>query len=188
MTKGTKLSQDTFEKLIARASEIDAQGKALVDIERARQIAMDLGITPEAWNAAVREHSDAVAVAPAPPPRSENTVGLVRTGLVAVSGLVAGVLLSQVHGSALIPGALMVAASLELVRRNRHRGKMATVAEMTALWVAVPTGIFLDRRELLTDPLWFAMWSWIGCAAFMLLLPRLTRLSRLLTGREQPQS
>ena len=59
------LSRTEFDRLIARASKLDADGIGQLDLERARAIALEVGISPAAWDAALAERESAPVQAPA---------------------------------------------------------------------------------------------------------------------------
>jgi hypothetical protein len=68
------ISQAVFDQLLARAIELDDEGREGLDTARVRAIAQELGIAPSAWDAAVREFTQgSLASVPTPlasePPR-----------------------------------------------------------------------------------------------------------------------
>ena len=57
MTKSEEvISPDTLQRLVARAIELEEQGRESVTPARAREIAQELGISPVAWDAALLEY------------------------------------------------------------------------------------------------------------------------------------
>lgn len=178
MTKDVKLSQETFEKLIARASEIDAEGTQRIDLERARHIARELGITDEAWQAAVLERQAVVSAASEPEMTPDLrshlfwSIGLAALGWAVGAGMVASPL------SDLASGAAIVAGALAYVTWRWNRPVSWTLLRLLVFWVAVPVGIDVAAGELWTDPFWFAGWSMLACSVVALVIPRVIRRLR----------
>ena len=84
------LSESEAQRVLARAAEIDAQGGPSVPLERLRLAALEAGLTPAAFEAALAEVREA-RIAPLPPanpwPRLARYAGaIVGTGVVLVAG------------------------------------------------------------------------------------------------------
>src|SRR5687768_7763216 len=62
------LSEATLQQVLARAEELDERAGARISVKRAREIALELGVSPDSWEAALAEHQRASNAA-APPPR-----------------------------------------------------------------------------------------------------------------------
>lgn len=162
------LSQETLQRIIARAAELDERRRDRVNLATARDIARELGISEEAWDAAVLEHRRSKRSRPAP----NHRLTAVRTGFMAALGLVAGTA-SVSFGTAtddVAAGALLVAWSVLFAIRARRSKAPNVFTQLGAWWAAVPVGIMLASGEVLTDPIWFAALSFIGSAALARLL------------------
>ena len=57
MTDEKSSSEKTFKELVARAAELDDDGKQHIDLARARVIANEVGISTAAWNEAIQERA-----------------------------------------------------------------------------------------------------------------------------------
>lgn len=173
-----RLSQDTFDLLIARASELDEEGNKRIDLALAREIALELGISAVAWDAAVKERAELRHATVARSAAASPKWALVSL----IGGLAAGSVMgnaSESFGGDVVLGGVLICASLawSASRTLRHSIRAAQV-ELAAWWVAVPVGIMLGFGEFLTDPIWFAGWSWAVTASAGALLPRLLRRLR----------
>lgn len=182
MREDEKLSQDTFERLIARAGEIDAEGKQRIDVTRAAEIARELGISDDAWGAALREHRRVNDEAPGAelrggaPSKSKQVMAVaLAIGAGLAAGVVMGVTSEWIRGWDFWAGATLLASSLAFVAASRKSPLPHTLARTALFWIAVPAGVMIGYGELLTDPIWFGVWSWIACAAVAFAWPRLLR-------------
>lgn len=176
--KDRKLTQETFDELIARAMEIDDAGHQPIDLERARQIARELDISDEAWQAALlerqaalRSQSDAEMT---PEVRSNVLWSLTLAALGAAAG--AAMVVSPFHD--VIGGAAIVAGALGYVTWRRDRPVSSTLLQLVAFWTTVPIAIDIAAGELWTDPFWFAGWSLLGSSVAAIGLPRVLRRLR----------
>lgn len=173
MTERTStLSQDAFERLIARAVEMESAGSGRIDLERARAIALELGISAEAWEAALSERP---LLERSFPVRKAAGLHNRRPLAVAVTGVVAGALAGLSAGllgdAALVLGGLAVAAGAALVVDGmRRRSWSSAHLDLAAWWLALPVGIALGMGELHADPIAFGVGSWMGCAALSVAL------------------
>jgi hypothetical protein len=171
----TRLSQDTFDRLIARASELDEQGNARIDLALAREIALELGISAVAWDAAVKERAQLRHASVA----HSNAAAMKWPLVLLAGGLAAGSVMGGARGGDLVLGSLLICVSLAWVatRTLRHSSRAAQV-DLAAWWLGVPVGIMLGFGEFLTDPLWFAGLSWAATAFVGASIPRLLRRLR----------
>ena len=163
------VTQETLQRLIGRAVELAERETDGVTLERAREIALELGVSSTAWDAAVlefRRASDRRLV----PLRRRNLSRLV---MMAALGLAAGSAAAVIGESTgdVAAGAVLVAWSVAFAMRARGAIAPHVLAQLAAWWAAVPLGIMWMHGEVLTDPLWFAAFSWIGSAALTKLLP-----------------
>ena len=161
-----RLSPETFERLIARAIELDEQGGERLDAARARSIAEELGISEAAWNEAMRERRLALRVPKAKP---EPSIGPWSSLRVALAGLAAGGLTGMAtaafNGGDLALGSALVLTAIAFVAHRTLRTPMwRAQLELGMWWITVPIGIMLGHGELLNDPLWFAALAWVGSA------------------------
>jgi len=175
--ESTSLSRVGFDRVIARALEIDEEGNDRIDLERARAIAHELGIGASAFEAALREQA---AAAQAAADRRAKVRIRGRAALVALVGLVAGglagALASQLADGVLLLGGTAVAAGVALaVNGIRRRSMRGTQTELAAWWLSVPAGIMLGMGEFHGDPMVFAAAAWVGCASLGFTLDRLSR-------------
>lgn len=165
-----QLSRADFDRLIARASKLDDEGIGQLDLERARVIAMEVGISPEAWETALQERAlvpQESSVAPLPLPRLKLDA---RVGVIALVGIVTGALSGTIGNSAgplaLFLGALAIAVGAGLAVfgsfKSSHR---ATQLEVAAWWVSVFTGIVVGLQQVHSDPIVFGSLGWAACAA-----------------------
>lgn len=169
------MSRETFEQLVARAIELDEAGRDRIELAQARAIARDLGVSDEAWAAALRERE-------ASPSRAASIGGHGvdrRLGLVALAGLVGGAAagaLAPVLGDGVLPlGGAAVAAAGVIFARHRRRGVRAAHAALATWWLSLAAGIMAGIGDVHGDPLAFATASWAGCAAAGAALDRIRR-------------
>lgn len=177
MTKPEEaISADTLQRLVARAIELEEQGRESVSPARAREIARELGISPDAWEASVLEyrHSNRGMR------KRSRAASSLRTLMMAGLGLAAGAAASVIaQGTGdVAAGAVLVAWSVAFAARARKAEGPNVYAQLAAWWAGIPVGIMMVHGEILTDPLWFAAFSWIGSAALAKLMPFLLRYVR----------
>jgi hypothetical protein len=175
--ESSSLSRVGFDRVIARALELDEEGSDRIDLGRAQAIAHELGIGASAWEAALREQAAAAEAAAA---RRARLRLRGRAALVALVGLVtgglAGAQANQLTDGVLLLGGAAVAAGVALaVNGIRHRSVRGTQAELGAWWLSVPAGIMLGMGEFHGDPMVFAAAAWVGCAALGVTFDRLRR-------------
>ena len=171
-----RLSRHEFDRLLARASLLDAEGAGHLDLERARAIALEVGISPEAWDAALLEGpgTPAVVTAERQPISlhwSRGASAIAITGL--VTGLLSGTIGSSAGPLALILGALAIvvggAVAIAGAVRTSARDNQLQVA---AWWLSVTVGIVLGLRNVHPDPLVFGSLGWAGCASLAWIVRR----------------
>jgi hypothetical protein len=166
-----RLSRVDFDRLIARASTLDAEGIGQLDLARARAIAIEVGISPEAWDAALLER----AKTPAAPEPSSVEVALPfpsislqvrrRLALIGIAGIVTGLVSGTIGshagplalflgGLALAVGAgLAIAGGFRTTARNTH-------VEVAAWWISLTLGIFVGLQNVHPDPFVFGSVGW----------------------------
>jgi hypothetical protein len=168
------LSQETFERLIARAIELDDAGNDRIEFERARAVAQELGISPAAWDAALRERelmAETAAVHDAAVARRRRPLMVALAGTVA--GALAGVMAPHLDTGVLALGATAVAAGAALIVDGARRGASRDAqVDLAAWWLSLAAGIMAGMGEVHVDPAVFAGVSWVGCAALGLALRR----------------
>lgn len=149
--KKPSLPESEAQRVLARAAEIDAHGGPSVPLERLRLAALEAGLSPEAFEAALTEVRDA---RPAPPrtvnpwPRLARYTGaIVGTGIVLVAG---AAVLNPVESAWLVrklldPVALGIGAALAMRFKVRPLAlvlgglAVATGAEfLMDLWAGQP--------------------------------------------------
>ena len=175
--ESSSLSRAGFDRVIARALEIDEEGNDRIDLEHARAIAHELGIGDSAWEAALQEQTAAAMTA------ASRAAGLRLRGrvvLLSLAGLVTGGLggafASQPGDGVLLLGSAAVAVGVALARGGiRRRSTRGTQAALAAWWLSVPAGIMLGMGEFHGDPMILAAAAWAGCAALGVALGRLRR-------------
>jgi hypothetical protein len=175
--ESSSLSRGGFDRVIARALEIDEEANDRIDLERARAIAHELGIGDSAWEAALREQA---AAAKAAASRAARLRLRGRAVLVALAGLVTGGLSGALasrsgDGVLLLGGAAVAVGAALAVDGIRRRSMRGTQAELAAWWLSVPAGIMLGMGGVHGDPMVFAAAAWVGCAALGFTLDRLSR-------------
>ena len=156
------ISQETLQRIVARAVELDERRRDRVNLATARDIARELGISEEAWDAAVLEYRRSKNIRPQP---NHRLAGL-RTAFMAALGLVAGaasVSFATVTDD-VAAGAALVAWSILFAIRARNSTTPNVFTQLAAWWAGVPVGIMLASGEVLTDPIWFAGFSFVGSA------------------------
>ena len=182
MTKPEEvISPDTLQRLVARAMELEEQGRESVSPVRAREIAQELGISPGAWEAAVLEYRNTRRGM-----RKRNrAASSLRTLAMAGLGLAAGAAATVIGNKAddVVAGAVLVTWSVAFAIRARKAKEPNVYTQLAAWWAGIPIGMMLAHGEVLTDPLWFAAFSWIGSAALARAMPFLLRHLR---GDESP--
>lgn len=167
------ISPDTLQRLVARAIELEEQGRESVTPARAREIAQELGISPVAWDAAVLEYRSAKRGMQKP----NRAASSLRTMLMAGLGLTAGAAAAVIGGSTgdVAAGTVLVAWSVAFAARARNAEGPNVYTQLAAWWAGIPIGMMLQHGEVLTDPLWFAALAWIGSSALARFMPFLLR-------------
>ena len=170
------LPRAAFERIIGRAMEIDAQGKERIDLERAKAIASELGVSPAAWDAALLERTNTRVESDSAPPvplDAERVLALGGAG--GIAGTSMGLISAASSGNDILIGAALITAALGVgtleYRRHSMRQAQASVA---AWWTAVTVGIAIGS-DMTGDALWFATLSWAGSAMTLLLAKLLER-------------
>ena len=149
--KKPSLPESEAQRVLARAAEIDAQGGPSVPIERLRLAALEAGLTPAAFEAALAEVRDARLTPPKPAgewPRLARYAGaIVGTGAILVAG---ASVLNPIESAWLVrklldPAALGLGAALAMRFKVRPLAillgglAVATGAEfLMDLWVGQP--------------------------------------------------
>ena len=174
MTKPEEvIAPDTLQRLVARAMELEEQGRESVSPSRAREIAQELGISPEAWEAALLEyrHSNRGM------PKRNRASSSLRTLMMAGLGLTAGAAAAVIGNNTddVVAGAVLVTWSVAFAIRARKAEGPNVYAQLAAWWAGIPIGMMLMHGEVLTDPLWFAALSFVGSSALARFMPSLLR-------------
>jgi hypothetical protein len=91
------LSRDTLERLVGRAAELDQHDAERVSLAQAREIALELGISAAAWDAAVAERLQRTSGSVAAPRLRTRWVSLLTGG----GGFAAGALGGRLAGRGL---------------------------------------------------------------------------------------
>lgn len=175
MRQPSDLSQDAFERLLARAVQIDDAGHERIDLDRARAIALEVGVSAEAWEAALREIDQPVPKHSATPtpvahttvntPRS--TLGVLSIALVGgVLGTIAGFAAPRLGDAVIAAGVLAIAGGVALAVKESYLQRVrARSYALAAWWLAIPAGIMIGMREPHIDPIVFGAASWAWCEA-----------------------
>ena len=173
------LSPETFERLIARAMQIDEQGKERIDAVRAREIAADLGITGAAWDTAVREWTEArgqVLVTEEPGPSLDFKRML---GAAMIGGAAGGAMgLASVASSGndiAVGGALIASAGILALRESVRHSLWQAHAGLAAWWIAAGPAIMISVNGVNEDILAYTIFSWAGCAGALTLFDLVRR-------------
>lgn len=168
------LSRADFDQLLARAIRVDAEGAERLDLEKARSIAAELGVSTTAWETALCEQeADRASAELARVARKERT----RLKLVALAGIAAGVLSGALanrlsDGVMLLGGFSIVVAAGLMIDGLRHRSVRQTQLELASWWGAVLSGIFLGLGQIHIDPIVFVGTAWTGSALLTWALDR----------------
>jgi hypothetical protein len=175
------LSRADFDRILTRALELEANGDDVITEARAQEIAIELGISPDAWITALAEYRrDPV---PDQPPPSGRTWR--RWTLLALSGFSVGAVWSTLRRTLEIPGAydrpmsvalLGIGLAIGLWQLN-HRGLRDSVRDLTAWWGSLPFGFAIGFGG---DALWFALTAWSVCAVVAAGFGRWLRSRRIL--------
>ena len=173
------LSPETFERLIARAMQIDEQGKERINAVRAREIAADLGITGAAWDAAVREWSESrrqapVAETPGPLLDVTRIVGAAIIGG-AAGGAVGLASVASSGNDIAVAGALIAAAGILALRESVKHSFWQAHAGLAAWWMAAGPAIMISVDGVNEDILAYTIFSWAGCAGALTLFDLIRR-------------
>lgn len=171
MRQPAGLTQESFEQLLARAVELDDAGHERIDLDRARTIALEVGVSANSWDAALRERQQLSAIAPVvrtsastPGRSSRNPSKVALVG--GVLGMLAGMAAPLLGDAAIAAGALAIAAGIALTFEKSHnQSKRSRSLTLMAWWAAIPTGIMLGMREPHADPIIFGATSWLWCEA-----------------------
>jgi len=144
--------RDVFDKLVARALEIDRDAADALTAERARETALEAGVSAPAWDAAVMEYTRGSLTVRRLAPLSR-----VRTSALALGGFGVGFLSGVMDwGGPPFAVCAIAASALIAVVGARNRAPRVTDVELAAWWSPMPFGIMLGAGAFLTDPLWFA--------------------------------
>jgi hypothetical protein len=172
------VSRDAFERLVARAIELDESHTDRISLTKAREIARDLGISEAAWESAIAERR-------VPSARSEvlhrESSFRWQTVLIAATGFGAGVLGTWLNRSFsgdldVIYGALLLVGGFAAWFRSRKYSEEQAHTALDAWWVSVPAGMLLAFGSLRTDPLLFAALARWGTGALVTRFPRLQKM------------
>ncbi|MES2523481.1 MAG: hypothetical protein V4617_12330 [Gemmatimonadota bacterium] len=181
-----RMSRESFELLIERAVALDAAKSDAVPVAQAEAIAMELGISESAWTVALAERAASVTPARGRP-ASRVARFFMAGGLGLAAGALAGAASAALNSADVGVAAALVAAAVGwIIQRTVARTESATQRELAGWWIGVPVGIMLGMHQWLGDPVWFAAFSWAGCAAFATLL-RTAMRRRDATNTKHPQ-
>jgi hypothetical protein len=171
-----EVSRDTLERLVARALELDERGVDRISLTKAREIALELGISEAAWDAAVAERTGGYPTVSSTRPRAWGLRTMLTAGVGFSAGVLGGWLNRAFNGDLdVIYAALLVVAGIVIsAGRNAESYKPAT-ARLDAWWLAVPAGLLLALGGIRTDPLLFAAFARWGTGWVMSNLPLLLR-------------
>jgi hypothetical protein len=183
------ISRDTLERLVARALELDERGTDRISLAKAREIALELGISEAAWDATVAEK-----VSPGNVASVERRRPWVqsRTLIAAIAGLAAGLLGGwfnrALNGDAdVVYGVLLVIAGLVVSRRRDEETDNAATARLDAWWLTVPAGLLIALGGIKTDPLLFAAFARCGSVGLCLVCLRYFAVCATSSPRRQHQ-
>jgi hypothetical protein len=166
------ISQDTFEHVLARAVELDEEGSRQLTAVRAREIALDLGVSPAAWDEAVAEYAATGRMRR--PNASVAKASGWRHALLAVSSLGVGIAVGARDGSPFVADwvvdagtvGLLVAVALALLGTNAAQRTWSRLqVDLAVWWLPFPVGFSLGLGRFFDDPFAFAILGWLGSAA-----------------------
>lgn len=173
MRQPSDLTQDAFERLLARAVQIDDAGHERIDLDRARAIALEVGVSAGAWEAALREMHPPIPTRSATPTpvahasasASRSWNGPLSIALVGgVLGAVAGFAAPRLGDAVIAAGVFAIAAGVALAVKESYQQRVrARSYALAAWWLAVPAGIMIGMREPHIDPIVFGAVSWAWC-------------------------
>ena len=170
--KSKALSQDTFDRVLARAVELDEQGSTRLSAVRAREIALDVGVSPAAWDEAVSEDAARQRV------RRSKENGVNALGwhqlLIVTASLGLGISTGARYESPFVAegmvgvatAGLIAAVALALLGINTVRRSWSRLhVDLPLWWLPFPVGFSLGLGRLFDDPFAFAIFGWLGSAA-----------------------
>jgi len=177
------LSRDTLERLVGRAAELDARAAERVSLAEARAIALELGISATAWDAAVAERRGRSPDPVVSRGLDHRAVRLLTAGAGFIAGALGGWLNRMYIGDADVAyGALLVLGAVGLAAGFPKGKAPNALLNLAAWWLPIPAGMMLAMSEFLSDPLWFAASGWLGTAVLAWAFPHLRRLVRTSPG------
>lgn len=172
----SSLSSEVLEQLIARALQLDDERSEQIDLARAREIALELGIREEAWEAAVGEHLAArgpvlpTRRVPGSPSRWQSSIPAALGGL-AAGGLM-GAVSAASSGDDIMIGSALVAVSVAVAITQTIRLPREEAQRNVAIWwTSTAAGMLAGLGSFSAEVLWFSAWAWAGCAGVGVVLP-----------------
>ena len=169
------MSNEVLEQLIARALQLDDERSQRIDLARAREIALELGIRAEAWEAAVAEHlvSRGAVTPTRDVPRSRSRW---RSAIpAALGGLAAGGVMGAVSAAStgddiMIGSALVVVSAAFAIGQTVHRPREEAQRNVAIWWTSTAAGMLAGLGSFSAEVLWFSAWAWAGCAGLGVVL------------------
>jgi hypothetical protein len=170
------VTRPDFEELIGRALAIQDRAGERVELERARAIAMELGVSPEAWEEALTERrlaAEAAAQAPAqqsapatglPKPLAITALATLPVRALAVTGASLGfasALIASRLGDVAIPlGVAGYALGCWLALETARRDTQGVRVRVAAWWTSVTIGMIIGIGGPHPDPIAYGVVGW----------------------------
>lgn len=171
------VSRPHFDELIGRALEIQQRSDEHVDLERARAIALELGVSAEAWEQALEERRVAAApnavpnaVPPAAPrpfekPLSIGVLSTISVRALAVTGASIGfasAMIARGVGGIEVPlGAAGLVVGTFLAIESARRDRPDWRLRIGAWWTSVTLGVMIGSGGVHPDPIVFGAAGWL---------------------------
>lgn len=160
------VSPDTLDRLIGRAIELDRPAVDRLTLAQAREIALELGISPSAWDAAVAEHEQR-----APASRTASAWTRFAPAISGVAGIVAGALAGRAMAAfggpaTAVSAAVLAFGGIALAVRAGRRTWWRTQLRLAAWWLGIPVGMIVANDVIAKDVAVFALLAWLASAVF----------------------
>ena len=174
MNEPSSISNENLERLIARALELEDEREQRLDLARAREIALELGVREDAWDAAVSEHLSvryamsqtmppAMATISAPGSRWRGPLSAVVGGL-AAGGIVGAVSAASSGDDIMIGSALVAVSAAYAVGQSLRRTGVESRRHIAIWWTSTAAGMLAGLGSFSAEILWFSAWAGLGCA------------------------
>jgi hypothetical protein len=182
------VTRPDFEELIGRALAIQDRAGERVELERARAIAMELGVSPEAWEEALTERrlaAEAAARGPAQPsaptagfskPLAIGALATISVRALAITGASLGfasaLIASRLGGIGAPLGAAGLVLGGLLAAETARRDPKGLRVRLGTWWTAVTIGMMIGIGGPHPDPIAYGAAGWLLGEAIAWLIRR----------------